>query len=929
VAQVTAAVKQLFEVQSKRHDLNNAELLARYNSSMECQINVAADGHEAVEGYHNRWTDGDHTWHHIRVPKKAMTEEPFWHDYNLEWSIAKHAEAIGMTGWDWASKVSKWVGFDFDAITGHAKGIGVTEDELQNVQEAACGIPWVETRLSTRGKGLHFYVYFCEADDPGNLGVPTKTHTHHAALARTVLGMMSQHAGFDFAAALDACGGNLWVWHRDATKQNHGYAQVKAAKTVLYPADLPENWQDNIEVITRKRTKQRVRGIKDYDEDEFDVLANSRSEIKLTPEHDAVIDDLAEAGYTAVWHQDYRLLQTHSHGLKSIMEKYPGKYNGFFDTLSDGTDPGTQNCFGFPLPGRGWKFYRFGKDVKEHESWEKQDNGWVATFFDRKPTLDIAARVAGGSELSEGGYAFDTIEAAVRTLKMLGVTFNINLERYGDRKAELKVSKREGRVVLRMQQLNKGENKPTGSWNEKRGGWWETVVRGVETSGQEEIDYERWDKICRCTNTPNGEQSGWYIWDAAEKWIRHPFIHIQKVLGTNGLKNKDQDEYLGHAVQHSWSLVNLPFQPEYPGGRQWNHQSAQWKYQPAQLDYDEIPHHPHWDAVLDHIGQDLDGPLRTHKWAMKYNVSTGRQYLQLWIASILRHPFDKLPYLFLWSRDENTGKSTLHQAISRLITGGGVEFADRALRGDNDFNGELANCVLAIIEESSPHGRDAARARARMKDWSTNDHIGIRQMRTDVFRQRNTLHFIQCSQHREDCLASFGDTRTTMIHVPSLAASERTEIPHVVLMQRLENEASHFMRTICDLEVPPPESRLRIAYIDTDSKRRYADEQRSDLEVFLTDRCVYFPGKSIVWKEFYTTFLQSISEEERSFWSKRRVSQALPDNFPTGGFDSKNTTHVGNIVVDPQDFPTPDELRRLPLVRDKGRLKLKDSKDAS
>ena len=921
MARVTEAVKRLFDTQSRRNELNNPELLARYTPSMELQLNVAADGSDQVEGKHNCWTDGDEEWWHIRVPKKAMTEEPFWHDYDLEWSIAKHAEAIGMTGWDWASKRSKWVAFDFDSITGHAAGVGVTKDQLQDVQEAACAIPWVEVRLSTRGRGLHLYVYFCEAQEPGDPGIPTKTHTHHQALARTVLGMMSQHAGFDFSSAIDACGGNMWVWHRDATKANHGYAQVKAASKIVYEPDLPENWQDNIEVITRKRSKQRVRGVEDADQDDFDVLANSRSEVKLTPEHEEVISDLANAGYSAIWHQDYRLLQTHTHGLKVIMDRHPGKYHGYFDTLSEGSDPGGPNCFGFALPGRGWKFYRFSKGIREHESWEKQDNGWISTFFDRKPTFDVACRVCKGVELSEGGYAFNEIEQAVRALSILGVEFEINMERYGNRKAELKVSKREGRIVIRMKKL--GDEDITG-WNEKRGDWWEKVVRGVETSGQDEVDYERWDKVCRCTNTPNGEQAGWYIFDSNNNWIHHPLIHIQKVLGKNGLKSKEVDDYLGHAIQNSWSLVNLPFQPEYPGQRQWNFRAPQWKYQPAQIDFEKQPTHPHWDLVLDHIGGDLNQSLHNHEWSVKHGVQTGRHYLQLWIACLLRHPFEKLPYLFLFSRDENTGKSTLHQAIARLITGGGVEFADRALKGDNEFNGELSNCVLAVVEEVSPHGKDASRAKARMKDWTTNDYIAIRQMRTDVYRQRNTLHFIQCSNNREDCLVSFGDTRTTMIHVPSLAASDKAEIPHQVLMQRLDAEGEHFMRTLCDLEIPPPEGRLRIPFINTDSKRRFEEMQRTDLEVFLHDRCLYKPGAAVLWKDFYNTFLRGLSEEERGFWSKRRVSQGLPDHYPTGGFDPKNTTYVGNIVIDPKEEPTPDELRRMPLVRDKGRLKLRD-----
>ena len=925
VPRVTERIKTLFDKQSQSGQVNNAELLARYHHNMECQINVAVGNGEPIEGKHNCWTDGEEEWWHIRIPRGAMTDKPIWRDYELEWSLAKHAEAIGLTGWDWANKRSIWVAFDFDSITGHAAGIGVTKDDLQNVQEAACQIPWVETRLSTRGKGLHLYVYFCDPTDPENNGVPTETHTHHQALARTVLGMMSRHAGFDFSAAIDACGGNMWVWHRDATKENHGYSQIKAASEILYPQDLPDNWEDNVEVVTRKRSKQRVRGIEETNEDDFDALANARSDVRLMPEHDEVIQDLAKAGYTAIWHQDYRLLQTHTHGLKTIMDANPGKYNGYFETLSEGTDPGTQNCFGFPLPGRGWKFYRFSKDIKEHESWERQDNGWISTFFDRKPTLDVAARVAGGSELSEGGYAFENLEQAVKTLKMLGVDFEVNLDRYGDRKAEIKVSKREGRIVLRMKQLSKDENKPEGRWNEKRGQWWETVVRGVEISSQEEVDYERWDKIVRCTSSPSGEQAGWFIHDENSQWIHHPLVHVQKVLGRHGLKSKDQDDYLGYAVQNSWALVNLPFQPEYPGKRQWNFRSAQWKYTPAQIDFDQKPHHPHWDQVLDHIGQDLETPLREHAWAQKYSVRTGRHYLQLWIASLLRHPFDKLPYLFLFSRDENTGKSTLHQAISRLITGDGVEFADRALKGDNDFNGELANCVLAVIEEVSPHGKDANRAKARMKDWTTNDYIAIRQMRTDVYRQRNTLHFIQCSNNRDDCLVSFGDTRTTMLHVPSLAASDRAEIPHAVLMQQLDAEAPHFMRTLCDMEIPPPESRLRIPFINTDSKRRFEEEQRTDLEVFLQDRCVYFPGASVPWKTFYNTFIKTVEDEhQRSMWSKRKVSMSLPDYFPTGGFDAKNNTYVGNIVLDPSEAPSKSDLRKTPLIRYKGRLRLKD-----
>ena len=41
---------------------------------------------------------------------------------------------------------------------------------------------------------------------------------------------------------------------------------------------------------------------------------------------------------------------------------------------------------------------------------------------------------------------------------------------------------------------------------------------------------------------------------------------------------------MGEAVGKSWRLVNLPFQEEYPGGRQWNMDAAQLPFEPAILD---------------------------------------------------------------------------------------------------------------------------------------------------------------------------------------------------------------------------------------------------------------------------------------------------------------------------------------------------------
>jgi len=227
----------------------NADLVARWSDEIETQVNVAPGDGEPVAGKPATWSDGIIEWHHIRIPKDAATK-PHWKDYPLRYPLPLHAEGIGMTGWRWTTRRSCWVGFDFDSITGHAKGIGLPEEELGRVKEAACGLPYVEVRRSTGGGGIHLYVYF--AGD----GIRTDSHTEHAALARCVLLMMGEKAGFDFASQIDACGHVMWIWHRKMTPENHGLEIIKPAQTCLAESDLPTNWREQIPTLKALRKKK-------------------------------------------------------------------------------------------------------------------------------------------------------------------------------------------------------------------------------------------------------------------------------------------------------------------------------------------------------------------------------------------------------------------------------------------------------------------------------------------------------------------------------------------------------------------------------------------------------------------------------------------------------------------------------------------------
>ena len=203
-----------------------------------------------------------------RIPKDANSE-PNWKDYKLGFSIGQHAKGIGCTGWDWQNRCSRWVAFDFDSLMGHAKGVGLTNDELLRVKEAAMQLPYVEVRKSTGGGGLHLYVYFDAA------GIPCENHTVHAALAGCILGMMSSECNFDFASQIDCCGGVMWIWHRKMTAENLGLTLIKPATKTLGVADIPSNWRDHIEVVTRMR-KVRVNSVDEEKLDAFEALTTSQ-----------------------------------------------------------------------------------------------------------------------------------------------------------------------------------------------------------------------------------------------------------------------------------------------------------------------------------------------------------------------------------------------------------------------------------------------------------------------------------------------------------------------------------------------------------------------------------------------------------------------------------------------------------------------------
>ena len=744
---------------------------------------------------------------------------------------------------------------------------------------------------STSGSGLHLYLE-CDPEHPPT----TTTHTEHAALALAALQHLSKKVGFDFGSHLDVGGGNMWIWARKMNPGNQGLTIVKdnvhenGDKAYYKP---PEDWRNYLEVAQGKRATPRTTGANDELQDAIDRHNSNRDNVQLTPEHKRVIDDLHEICPEAetVWLEHDGLLQTHTWALKQIFLK--GDYLGVFDTLSNSVGDGKTNCFGYPRPDGGWKFIRFGESgAPESPEWVQARGEWTYCFFNSRVTLSMASLV-GGAEDTAGKFVFDTQEEAIQAASALGSNLIIP-EELKERSTTLSTHK-DGRLVVEIETIGKQDSdlKVTG-WLKKRGQWIKIFGTGEEYNQVPGVDLDTLDEIVRSLVTPEHESNCWAFKHVDECWI-HTKKDDAKTIIAGSQFSKDSSSALATALRNSWTRVNLPFQPEYPGNRQWNCDGAQWAMQPADLEPDEIPHHPNWDMIIKHCSQDLDMGLKHLPWALENNIVSGYEYLMSWIVYVFRYPFRSLPYLFFHSTEQNTGKSTLHEALSLLATKG-ITRADRALKGEDHFNKELAGAILCIVEEENIS--TSPEAYARLKDWVNATSLSIRAMRSDIYSVRNSTHWMHMANNKDNCPVFPGDTRVISMYVPPFT---NEEIPEIELKERLLDEAPHFLVTLKRWQLPEVEGRLQMPIVMTPTRALQEETLRDALQVFVADQCFYAPGETLLMKDFYSKFIPTLTNTERTKWQRRNVISRLKNCFPVGNLDAHQM--IGNMSFESPAIP--------------------------
>lgn len=873
--------------------VTHADLADLYSYDMECQVNVAQDGGERVGGNYmgrawNGWTDGLVTWKSFRIPRNA-NKEPEYEDKPMKFPL-DHAEGVGMTGWDWNNRLSRWVAFDFDAIAGHkeAHEKKLTEIELDVVKKAAIEIPWVTVRRSAGGAGLHLYVFL---DPP----VPTQNHNEHAALARAILSKMSAMAGYDFHNKVDICGQNMWVYHRKMLDSD-GLKLIKKGSTLgsATQTEIPANWQDHIKVVKGQAARNLPKFLDSSMADQptdsermFLELMGQQTRVPLDEGHKRLIKYLEERGTQSWWDADHHILITHTFHLKEAHEAL--SLRGIFETASKGTEaPNDHNCFLNPLRNGAWVVRRYSMGCSEAATWDQDGRGYTRCYYNRNPDLSTAARAKDGVESPSGGFVFKEAELALDVAKQIGA--NVPSIPVGLRTKRSTIKKHsDGRLIVEIEGDTEGVS--AGSmpgWLHDKGKW--KRIFTTTSLQPTEVEAPSYDDLIRHVVTEGGEEYGWMLKDSDGEWTKKDLAHIRVVMDSLGLPKKDINQILGNSVTRAWKLVSRPFQPEYIGDRLWNRGAAQLRFVPSQED--KLTH-PSWDRILMHAGKSLDSALEANPWAIANGIKHGGEYLKIWIASLFKHPLEPLPYLFLYSEHENTGKSILHEALSLLMTKG-YQRADVALQNQQSFSGELRGAVLCVVEEVNL-GKNQ-QARERIKDLVTAREILIHPKGRTPYHVRNTTHWIQTANSSSHCPTFPGDTRITMMYVHDLTQEE--EIPKPELLSRLEKEAPDFLGALMKLEIPPSTGRLRVPMISTVEKIQTQQSNRTPLQSFLEDKCFYVPGSVISVAEFYDVFSRYVDPDELPQWGKKTVNQMLPPQFPKGRLAKDGHHYIGNISFD-------------------------------
>jgi len=877
-------------------------LIPKWSPALETQYNVipgSAEDEPDDDGQ-KVWTDGEQTWCHHRWPHKAQST-PYYRDTPMTFSPGIHLDRIGSTWWNWEEEESWAVGFDID-VEGAGHKQGISQAKLDEVVEILKGVPYVTLVCSTSGRGVHGYVFFEKGHRP-----KTRNHNEHTQVAHAVVDRICKDANFDFIGQkiIDVTGVILWFWAHTSDTNHPGFALIKEASHNLKVSDIPD-WHISAKKRHYSETVKKVAGYTETG----NYVEESTTEFEVCPlddTHREILKELESLDWTFIWNSDYNMAHTHTCALKELFHKRMSEgrpLRGMFDTVSGGTDKTKPNCFISPRPDGVFRVARFGNNTSEHPSWSTYEGRTWAYFNQEVDVLSVITKFAFDSRGAVLKFKPDDLKAALAALGHELPSIDLVED-------HINVLITDNGLMMASVPGIQGEMP---GW--KRRG--KNMVCELPVVHKEVVfqrnQLEEADKIVRHLRTPNMEQFGWVVQTTDRNWTHYTaYTNVGCVLKERF--GKGTDKVKSAVTTQPWTIVHRPFQREYPIPieedkqnnleRIWNWKAPQLRFPPA----DEIGPCPHFDAILDHLGTSLNEEVVRTEWCNRWGMMSGADYLRFWIASMIKHPDQPLPYLFFCG-PQNSGKSIFFEMFYILFTTGVVS-AENALKGD--FNAELASAVLAYVDEKNLNKESAAEMYSRLKEWITARQIPIHKKGFTPYNQPNTLHFVHCANSSLSVPIEDGDTRITVIEVSPL----KKIVPKEIMENFLRQEASYFLKQVLDVTLPDPIDRLRIPTLTSSAKHDLEQMNKTPVDMCASEILIPCSGAKVSISDFYERYKEFCGTSLKSNDTVISVTRQLKSRSDIYliGRSKYNKNYIANVTMSKETKPS-DPL----VLNDKGRL---------
>lgn len=872
-------------------------LLPLYNEKMEVQVQAAQDGgtiesrefvttDERTVGY-TVFKDSDgNEWKTHRIPFCDGNDEPSFNlDKKLSWDFAEHLEGIALSGWNWVDHKTEYVVFDFDSIVNHSTGL--SDSELQSILDAVAQVPWVSIWRSTSGTGYHIRTAI---ENPPT----TKRRCEHKAVAHAVLNRLSAVTGIELTPGVEVdCFGMLhWVWHRKSEGVYRAFDIIKLASEKL--PEVPYGWEEYITDRTRNNRANVPTWVPDEEIDTFEGVRTGNPKTALDFEHRKLLNWLIENRRQHWWDRENWLCVCHTADLRDA--KNTLKLRGIFETIATGKNDGADhNCFMHPMPQGAWAVRRFGTTT-EAATWVEQ-NGYALCYFNREPEFVDALNHVKAAKVSSRGYRANAAQlselAQLYRLEDFVVPFedrSYSITKVGKDKPVIKVKKKTG------------DDAPKGGWSDDDTKW----VIVFDVNDPQKLVAQYVGDTIRAVNTDSGIH--YYAWNPGGNcWNFMTRTNVSDHCASLGMAVGETKSYIGLLNRTAWKCVSIPFQPEYPGGKMWNRNRATFAYRVSKASSNYFPT---YERLLTHIGRDLDDAVARCPECQRMGIKTGRDWLFCWLAILVQHPAQKTHYLYLWSPDQETGKTTFHEQISKLFVKGDV---DATTTMTSEFNAELEGKVLATIEETNLGG--SSRAYETIKKLTATENLSVHRKNMTPYPSTNYLKFIHCTNQLLSAPIKAGDLRCVIIRVRGLFPHEY--IDKRVLEQRLHEESPDFLSALVNFKLPPPYKRFWLPLPETADRIQLLSAKEDSSVQFIDEQLHASPGKTIPFHTVYQKYQEWCAEISLPFVTKQVLQVDILRRFVIGRHGRIRDV-VGNV-----SFEAPSEGATHYLVNDQGSLRRK------